>query len=65
MLKSLLHCDLICFNLFIHDKNFIRSVQKLFGFELEFYPEGYFGIDFHGKKVLIRVSHVGIDQNFI
>ncbi len=61
MLKSLLKCDLICFNLFIHAKNFIGCVQRLFAIELEFFPEGYFGFEFHGKKLLIKVTPIGID----
>ena len=50
ILKSLLHCDLVGFHLFIYARNFIKTVQRLCGFELEFLPGGYFGIDFHGKK---------------
>jgi len=61
MLKSLLTCDLICFNLFTHAKNLIGCVQRLFAIELEFFPEGYFGLEFNGKKLLIKVSPIGID----
>jgi hypothetical protein len=34
------------------------------GLEYEFSRGGYLGINNHGKNVMVRVSHVGIDQSY-
>jgi len=65
ILKSLLHCDCIAFHLFMYARNFFKTCNRLLGFELEFLRGGYFGINFHGKNVMIRVSHIGIEESFI
>jgi hypothetical protein len=33
------------------------------GLEYEFRRGGYLGINFHGKLVMIRVCHIGIDES--
>jgi trehalose 6-phosphate synthase len=65
ILKSLMHCDLIAFHLFMYARNFFKTCSRLCGFELEFLKGGFFGINFHGKHVMLRVSHVGVEETFI
>ena len=65
ILKSLMHCDLIAFHIYMYAENFFKTCQRLCGFELEFLRGGFFAINFHGKHVMIRVSHIGIEQSFI
>ena len=64
-MKSLLHCDLVAFHLFMYARNFFKTVNRLLGFDLEFMRGGSFGINFHGKIVMIRVSHIGIEEPFL
>jgi len=33
--------------------------------DLEFLKGGYFCINFQGKNVMIRVSHIGVEENFL
>jgi hypothetical protein len=35
------------------------------GLDYEFSRGGYLGINFHGKNVMLRVSHIGIDEDQI
>lgn len=65
ILKSLLHCDLVAFHLFMFARNFFKSCNRICGFEIEFRRGGILGINFHGKHVMIRVSHIGIEESFL
>mmetsp|Transcript_40690 Transcript_40690/g.39292 ORF Transcript_40690/g.39292 Transcript_40690/m.39292 type:complete len:167 (+) Transcript_40690:1053-1553(+) len=65
VLHSLLSCDLVGFHLFEYARNFFKSCHRLLGLEYEFRMGGYLCINFHGKNVVIRVSHVGVDQEFV
>jgi trehalose 6-phosphate synthase/phosphatase len=40
------------------------TCHRLLGLEYEFSRGGYLGINNHGKNVMVRVSHVGIDQSY-
>lgn len=35
------------------------------GLDYEFRRGGYLGINYHGKQVMIRVSHIGVDEPFL
>ena len=61
VLESLLNCDLIAFHLFMYARNFIKTCERILGLELEFLRGGHMGINFQGKHVLVRVSHIGIE----
>ena len=64
LLQSLLQCDLIGFHLFEYARNFLMTCHRLLGLEYEFSRGGYLGINNHGKNVMVRVSHVGIDSAY-
>jgi trehalose-6-phosphate synthase len=49
----------------MYARNFFKTVNRLLGYELEFLRGGSFGINFHGKIVMMRVSHTGIEESFI
>ena len=65
ILQSLLACDLVGFHLFEYARNFFKSCHRLMGLDYEFRRGGYLGINYHGKSVMIRVSHIGVDQEYI
>lgn len=65
LLKSLLCADLIGFHLFEHARNFMICTHRLMGLDYEFRPGGYLGIKYHGKMVMVRVRHIGIDENMV
>jgi len=64
LLQSLLQCDLVGFHLFEYARNFLMTCHRLLGLEYEFSRGGYLGINNHGKNVMVRVSHVGIDNAY-
>lgn len=49
----------------MYAQNFIKTCDRLCGLELEFLKGGLMGINFHGKNVLVKVSHLGIEESFI
>jgi len=65
ILKSLLCADLIGFHLFEHARNFMVCTHRLMGLDYEFRPGGYLGIKYHGKIVMVRVRHIGIEESLI
>lgn len=40
------------------------TCHRMLGLEYEFLRGGYLAINNHGKHVMIRVSHIGIDPDF-
>ena len=64
VLQSLLTCDLIGFHLFEYARNFLMTCHRLLGLEYEFSRGGYLGINFHGKNIMVRVSHIGIEDSY-
>jgi len=40
------------------------TAHRMLGLEYEFIRGGYLAINNHGKNVMIRVSHIGIDEDF-
>ena len=65
ILNSLLLCDLVGFHIFEYARNFIMTCHRLLNLDYEFSRGGYLGINNHGKNVMIRVSHAGIDERFV
>ena len=65
LIKSILHCDLVGFHLFIYARNFFKTCNRLCGLDIEFRRGGYLGINFHGKHIMIRISHIGIEESFV
>lgn len=65
ILESLLHCDLVAFHLFMYANNFIKTVHRSLNLELEYFRGGLMGINFNNKNVIIRVSHIGIEESYI
>ncbi len=64
ILNSLLQCDLVGFHLFEYARNFLMTCHRILGLNYEFIRGGYLGINNHGKTIMIRVSHVGIDEDY-
>ena len=56
---------MVGFHLYEYARNFFKTCHRLLGLEYEFRMGGYLSVNFHGKNVMIRVSHVGVDQEFI
>lgn len=65
ILKSLVHCDLIAFHLFMYARNFFKTCQRVLGMDLEFFKGGHFGVNFQGKHVMLRVAHISIEESFV
>ena len=65
VLKSLLLCDLIGFHLFEYARNFYTACRRILGLNHEFKKGGFLGIECFGRNVMLRISHIGIQEDDI
>jgi trehalose 6-phosphate synthase/phosphatase len=65
ILQSLLQSDMISFHLFEYARNFINSCERLLNLTLDYSSGGLMSVNFHGRVVGVRVSQIGIDEDFI
>lgn len=65
ILKSLLCCDLIGFHIFEYARHFYTACNRLLGLNHEFKQGGQLGIEFFGRTVMLRISHIAVDINDI
>lgn len=63
VLKSLMCCDLISFHMFEYARNFYTGVTKMLDVRQHFRQGGILGIEYHGRFVPLRISHIGVDFN--
>ena len=61
VLSSLVCCDVIGFHLFEHARHFYTSCERIFGIKHEFTKGGICVLRFHGRKIMIKIMHIGID----
>jgi len=65
MLQSLLHSDLIGFHLFEFARNFVNTCHRTLGLQTEFSVGGVLSVNYHNRNIVVHVSHIGIDEDFI
>ncbi len=65
VLKSLLFCDLIGFHLFEYARNFYTTCRRILGLNHSFKKGGFLGIECYGRNVMLRISHIGIQEEDI
>lgn len=65
LLLSLLQNDLIGFHLFEYARNFLNTCQRLFNLSLDYSNGGFMSVSFHGRIIGVRISHIGVDEEFI
>ncbi|CAD7966741.1 unnamed protein product [Amoebophrya sp. A120] len=60
LLRALLCADLIGFQFYDHARKFFVSTKRLLGLDWTFLPNGQLSLDYSGRTVCIKVSHVCI-----
>ncbi len=65
VLRSLLLCDLIGFHLFEYARNFYTTCRRILGLNHEFKKGGFLSIECFGRNVMLRISHIGIQEEDI
>ena len=65
ILKSLLCSDLIGFHIFEYARHFYTACNRLLGLNHEFKQGGQLVIDYFGRTVHLRISHIAVDIKFI
>ena len=61
ILKSLLCCDLISFHIFQYARHFYSACQRLMGLNHTYMQGGRLGIEYFGRTVMLRISHIGVE----
>ena len=61
ILKSLLCCDLISFHIFTYARHFYSACQRLLGLNHTYMQGGRLGIEYYGRTVMLRISHIGVE----
>ena len=61
ILKSLLCSDLIGFHIFEYARHFYSACNRLLGVQHEFLQGGQLGIEYYGRTVMLRISHIAVD----
>ena len=61
ILKSLLCSDLIGFHIFEYARHFYSACNRLLGLQHEFLQGGQLGIEYYGRTVMLRISHIAVD----
>ena len=54
---------MIGFHLFEYCRNFYNACRKILETDIETMKGGYLSLDFHGRKILINVNHIGVSTN--
>lgn len=62
LLKALLSATMLGFHLFDYARHFLSACVRLLNLEHEA-KRGSLGIDYEGRHVMIRVSHIGVDPD--
>ena len=65
ILKSLLMSDLIGFHLFEYARNFYTTCRRVLGLNHEFKKGGFLSIQCFGRNVMLRISHIRVQEEDI
>jgi len=63
IMKSLLCSDLIGFHRFEYARNFSASCRKLLLLNIVTKKGGFIGVEYNGRTILLKASHIGIEQD--
>ncbi|CAD7971851.1 unnamed protein product, partial [Amoebophrya sp. A120] len=61
LLRAMLCADLIGFQFFEYVRKFFVTVKRIVGLDYQFLPSGQMAVDYHGRQVMIKVSHVMVN----
>ena len=65
IIKSILLCDVIGFQVFHYARNFLTILNREFGIYFEIKLKGLMTINYLGRYIILHVKHPGIDLNII
>eukprot|EP00274_Cyanoptyche_gloeocystis_P006143 CAMPEP_0196666694 /NCGR_PEP_ID=MMETSP1086-20130531/64661_1 /TAXON_ID=77921 /ORGANISM="Cyanoptyche gloeocystis , Strain SAG4.97" /LENGTH=642 /DNA_ID=CAMNT_0042003923 /DNA_START=143 /DNA_END=2068 /DNA_ORIENTATION=+ len=61
LLRGMLSASLVGFHLFDYARHFLSCCTRMLGLQFESRRGGFLGVEYNGRHVMVRVSHVGID----
>ena len=62
ILNSILHSDVIGFQVFGYTRNFLAACKKIFHIDCVTLKSGFLGLEYNGRTVLLNVKNFGINQ---
>eukprot|EP00741_Cyanophora_paradoxa_P020389 tig00021254_g19680.t1 len=63
ILRGMLNATLVGFHLFDFARHFVSCCTRLLGLQFESRRGGFLGVEYEGRHVMVRVSHVGCDPD--
>eukprot|EP00741_Cyanophora_paradoxa_P019421 tig00021127_g18748.t1 len=63
ILRGMLSASLVGFHLFDFARHFLSCCVRMLGLQFESRRGGFLGVEYNGRHVMVRVSHVGIDPD--
>ena len=65
ILKSVLLCDVIGFHVYNYARNFLTSLNRIFGIFPEIKIKGYLTLNYLGRFIIVHIMHAGIDLDYV
>ncbi|CEG43722.1 trehalose-phosphatase [Plasmopara halstedii] len=65
LLEGVLDVDVVGFHSFDHARHFLNACKRFLGLTYQSRRGGNLGVDYHGRNVVITISHVGIETTLI
>ncbi|CAH0514041.1 unnamed protein product [Peronospora belbahrii] len=65
LLEGVLDVDIVGFHSFDHARHFLNACKRFLGLTYQSRRGGNLGVDYHGRNVIITISHVGIETTLI
>jgi trehalose 6-phosphate synthase/phosphatase len=65
LLEGVLAVDVVGFHSFDHARHFLNACKRFLGLAYQSRRGGNLGVDYRGRNVVITISHVGIETEYI
>eukprot|EP01138_Halocafeteria_seosinensis_P014351 gb/GECG01014652.1/.p1 GENE.gb/GECG01014652.1/~~gb/GECG01014652.1/.p1 ORF type:complete len:1488 (+),score=191.88 gb/GECG01014652.1/:1-4464(+) len=61
LLQGILESNVVGFHTFNHARHFLQCCKRVLGLNFQSRQGGRIGLDYHGRDVMVAISHVGVD----
>lgn len=65
LLEGVLSVDVVGFHSFDHARHFLNACKRFLGLSYQSRRGGNLGVDFHGRNVIVTISHIGIETQYL
>ena len=65
ILHGICSADVVGFHLFEYARHFVGACRRILNVSVEIWKGGFLGMNYFGRKILLKVSHLGIEPRVI